>query len=93
MDAISSGRQGRLMRKKLRALHQAAQASISIKPDAKAVAMEVSLFVSRYCLVEQQVERFVKALIRLVDSTEEGKYLLSIPGINYISAAAWYLAP
>ena len=30
----------------------------------------------------------MKALVRLVDQTEEGKYLLSIPGINYLSAAA-----
>jgi transposase len=88
IDTIRSGRQGRLMRKKLRALHQASQTSIGIKPGAKAVAMEVSLLVSRYCLVEQQVDRFVKSLIQLVDRTEEGKYLLSIPGINYLSTAA-----
>jgi len=88
MDVIRSGRQGRLMRKKLRALHQAAQTSIGIKPGADAVAVEVTLLVSRYYLIEQQVDRLVKSLIRLVDKTEEGKYLLSIPGINYLSAAA-----
>jgi transposase len=75
------------MRKKLRALHQAAQTSIGIKPGADAVAVEVTLLVSRYYLIEQQVNRLVKSLIRLVDKTEEGKYLLSIPGINYLSAA------
>jgi len=52
------------------------------------VAVEVILLVSRYYLIEQQVDRLVKSLIRLVDKTEEGKYLLSIPGINYLSAAA-----
>ena len=88
IDTIRSGRQGRLMRKKLRALHQAAQSSIGIKPGADSVAMEVSLLLNRYYLVEQQVDRFVKALIWLVDRTEEGRYLLSIPGINYLSAAA-----
>jgi transposase len=88
MDVIRSRRQGRLMRKKLRALHQAAQTSIGIKPGADAVAVEVTLLVSRYYLIEQQVDRLVKSLIRLVDKTEEGKYLLSIPGINYLSAAA-----
>jgi transposase len=76
------------MRKKLRALHQAAQTSIGIKPGGGAVAVEVTLLVSRYYLIEQQVDRLVKSLIRLVDKTEEGKYLLSIPGINYLSAAA-----
>jgi len=88
MDVIRSRRQGRLMRKKLRALHQTAQTSIGIKPGADAVAVEVTLLVSRYYLIEQQVDRLVKSLIRLVDKTEEGKYLLSIPGINYLSAAA-----
>ena len=88
IDTIRSGRQGRLMRKKLRALHQASQTSIGIKPGADSVAMEVTLRVSRYYLIEQQVDRLVEALIRLVDRTEEGKYLLSIPGINYLSVAA-----
>jgi transposase len=88
VDTVRAERQGRLMRKKLRALHQAARTSIGIRPGADSVAMEVSLLVSRYYLIEQQVDRLVEALIRLVDRTEEGKYLLSIPGINYLSSAA-----
>jgi transposase len=88
LETIKSRHQGRLMRKKLRALHQAAHTSIGVKPGADAVAMEVTLLINRYHLVEWQVGRFVKALIGLVDRTEEGKYLLSIPGINYLSAAA-----
>jgi transposase len=88
MALIRSRREGRLMRKKLRALHQAAQTSIGIKPGADAVATEITLLVGRYYLIEQQVDRLVKSLIQLVDRTEEGKYLLSIPGINYLSAAA-----
>jgi transposase len=88
VEAIRSVRQGRLMRKKLRALHEAAQTSIGVRPGAEAVAMEVSLLVNRYHLIEQQVNRLVKSLIQLVDRTEEGKYLLSIPGINYLSSAA-----
>ncbi len=88
VDTVRAERQGRLMRKKLRALHQAAQTSIGIRPGADSVAVEVTLLVSRYYLIEQQVDRLVEALIRLVDRTEEGKYLLSIPGINYLSAAA-----
>jgi transposase len=88
IDIIRGGRQGRLMRKKLLALHQVAQTSIGIKAGADSVATEVSLLINRYYLVEQQVDMLVKALIRLVDSTEEGKYLLFIPGINYLSAAA-----
>ncbi len=50
------------MRKKLRALHQAAQTSIGIKPGADSVAVEVSFLVSRYHLVEQQVDRLVEVI-------------------------------
>jgi transposase len=88
LETIKGRHQGRLMRKKLRTLHHAAQTSIGVKPGAGAVAMEVTLLINRYHLVEWQVEKFVKALIGLVDRTEEGKYILSIPGINYLSAAA-----
>jgi len=88
VEAIRSRRQGRLMVKKLRALHQAAQFSIGVRPGADAVATEVSLLVGRYCLIDQQVKRLVKSLVCLVDRTEEGKYLLSIPGVNYLTAAA-----
>ena len=77
----------RLMRKKLCALHEAAQTSIGIGPGATSVALEVSMLVERLRLIEQQVDRVVESLRGLVDKTEEGKYLLSIPGINYLSAA------
>jgi len=50
--------------------------------------MEVSLLVDRYHLIEEQIDALVKSLVQLVDGTEEGKYLLSIPGINYLSTAA-----
>jgi transposase len=88
VEVIRTARQGPLMVKKLKALHQAARISIGVGPGAHAVAMEVSLLVDRYRLIEQQVDRLIKSLVQLVDSTEEGKYLLSIPGINYISTAA-----
>ena len=88
VDLIRIGRKGNLMKKKLRILHQVAQTSIGIKPGADSVAMEVSLLINRYCLIKNQVDRLVQSLIQLVDSTEEGKYLLSIPGINYLSVAA-----
>ncbi len=88
LDSIKSRHRGRLMRNRLRALYQIARTSVGIKPGAGSVAMEVSLLVNRYSLVEGQAGTLVKALVRLVDQTEEGKYLLSIPGINYLSAAA-----
>ena len=88
MDLIRSRQQRRLMRKKLCALHQVARTSIGVKPGADAVATEVTLLVGRYNLIEQQVDGLVRSLIKLVEKTEEGKYLLSIPGISYLSAAA-----
>jgi transposase len=88
IQAIRNGRQGRLMVSKLKVLHQAAHISIGVRPGADAVAVEVSLLVDRYRLIEAQVNSLVKSLIQLVNQTEEGKYLLSIPGINYLSAAA-----
>ncbi len=86
--AIRTRRQGRLMVKKLKALCEAARNSIGIKSGAEAVAMEVSFLVERYRLIEHQVNRLVKSLVQLVDRTEEGQYILSIPGINYLSTAA-----
>ncbi len=85
---IRTERQGRLMVKKLKALHETARTSIGIKPGADGVAMEITQLVSRYNLIEQQVDRVVESLTLLVDRTKEGKYLLSIPGINYLSAAS-----
>ena len=43
IDVIRRGRQGRLMKQKLHALHQVAQTSIGIKPGARAVAEEITL--------------------------------------------------
>jgi transposase len=48
----------------------------------------MSLLAGRYGLIEEQIDKLVKSLIGLVGRTEEGKYLLSIPGISYLSAAA-----
>ena len=88
VEAIRAERHGRVMVKKLKALREAAQISIGVKPGADAVAMEVSLLADRCSLLDQQTGVLVKSLVRLVDRTKEGKYLLSIPGINYLSTAA-----
>lgn len=80
--------QGRLMLKKLRALHRVARTSIGVKPGAGSVATEVSLLAGRYSLIEEQIGKLMESLIMLVGRTEEGNYLLSIPGLNYLSVAA-----
>jgi transposase len=88
IETIKIGHQGRLMKKKLCALYQEAKSSIGIKSGSNSVAIEISLLASRYSLVKHQTDLLVKALIKLLDSTEEVKYLLSIQGINYLSVAA-----
>ena len=50
---IIVGHQGRLMRRKLRALHHIAQTSIGIKVDARSVLCEVQLLVERFQLIAQ----------------------------------------
>ena len=84
---IKARHQGRLMRKKLRALHYVARHSIGIEAGAQSVTSELSFLVEKFQLIKLQICRIDRTLVRLVDEAEEGKYLLSIRGLNYISVA------
>jgi len=84
---IRAGHQGRLMRRKLRALHHIARTSIGIEASAWPVSMEISFLVEKFSLIKQHIRTIEGTLVRLVDKTEEGKYLLSIRGLNYIAVA------
>jgi len=77
----------RLMRKKLRQLHQSARESIGIAAGARSVASEISFLIEKYELIKGHIRTAEQTLAELVDETEEGKYLLSITGLNYIAAA------
>jgi transposase len=77
----------RLMRRKLVALHQVAISSIGIAAGARSVASEITFLVEKLELIKGQICSIERTLVSLVDETEEGKYLLSITGLNYISAA------
>jgi transposase len=86
--AIEAHYQGRrLMRRKLGALHQVAKASIGIAAGARSVASEISFLVEKLELIKGHIGTIERTLVRLVDETEEGKYLLSIRGLNYIAVA------
>jgi len=85
--AIRAGHQGRLMRRKLRALHHIARTSIGIEASAWSVSMEISFLVEKFSLIKQHIRIIERTMVRLVDETEEGKYLLSIRGLNYIAVA------
>jgi len=84
---IKARHQGRLMRNKLRALHCAARTSIGIEASAWSVSLEISFLVEKFNLIKRHIRIIEGALVRLVDETEEGKYLLSIRGLNYIAVA------
>jgi len=84
---IEAQHQGRLMRKKLRALHYSARTSIGIEAGARSVSSEISFLVEKFELIRRHTRIIERTLVRLVDETEEGKYLLSIRGLNYIAVA------
>jgi transposase len=84
---IEAKHQGRLMRRKLRALHCSARTSIGIDAGAWSVASEILFLVEKLELIKRHIAIIQRTLISLVDETEEGKYLLSIRGLNYIAVA------
>jgi transposase len=85
IEAQHKGR--RLMRKKLRGLHYLARTSIGIDAGACSLSSEIAFLVDKLELIRQQICIMEGTLIRLVDETEEGKFLLSIRGLNYIAVA------
>jgi len=87
IDAIKAAGQGRVMKGKLKALHHAAKASIGIEAGARSVSSEIAFLIEKFRLLAQQRRHMNEIIERLVHETREGKYLLSIPGLNYISAA------
>lgn len=87
VTTVKAGHQGRLMRRKLRALHHTARTSIGIEASARSVSTEISFLVEKLNLIKRHIHTVEKTLVRFVDETEEGKYLLSIRGLNYIAVA------
>ncbi|OGO23632.1 MAG: hypothetical protein A2144_01365 [Chloroflexi bacterium RBG_16_50_9] len=85
IEAHYQGR--RLMRRKLGALHEMAKASIGIAAGARSVASEIAFLVEKLALIKGHIGTIERTLVKLVDETEEGKYLLSITGLNYIAVA------
>ena len=54
---------------------------------ARSVASEISFLVENLELIRRHIATIEMTLVKLVDETEEGKYLLSIRGLNYIGVA------
>jgi transposase len=85
IEAQHKGR--RLMRKKLRVLHYSARTSIGIDAGACSLSSEIAFLVEKLELIRGHICSIERTMVRLVDETEEGKYLLSIRGLNYIAVA------
>lgn len=77
----------RLMRKKLSTLYYSAQTSIGIDAGSRSLSYEIAFLIDKFKLIKRQIRVLEGTLIKLVDETEEGKYLLSIRGLNYIAVA------
>jgi transposase len=75
------------MRRKLKALYGVAKESIGIAAGARSLSMEVAFLCEKTVLIRRQIAAIDETLARLVDQTEEGKYLLSIRGLNYVAVA------
>jgi transposase len=84
---IKATNRPQLRRNKLAAIHKVAKASIGIKAGARSLAFEITFLIDRIELIKRQVAIIEHKLMRLVDKTEEGEYLLSIRGLNYTAVA------
>ncbi|HAS04293.1 MAG TPA: IS110 family transposase [Dehalococcoidia bacterium] len=87
VTVIEAEHKGRLMRRKLRELHCSAKTSIGIDAGARSVSSEISFLVEKLELIRRHIGIIEGTLVRLLDETEEGKYLLSIRGLHYIAVA------
>jgi len=76
-----------LKKSKVCALYLAAQKTIGIVAGARSVALEIAFLVDKIRLIKRQIQSLEDTFVELVDKSEEGKYLLSIRGLNYISVA------
>jgi transposase len=87
INAVRANHRGLLKKRKLGSLYHVAGTSVGIVAGAKSVSMEIGFLVEKLRLIKRQIQSLEEILIQLVDQTEEGQYLLSITGLNYISVA------
>jgi len=85
--SIKATGRAQLRKDKLRAIHKAAKTSIGIVAGSWSIATEISLLVEKLELIKRQIRVIEHSLVKLVDETKEGKYLLSIRGLNYLTVA------
>jgi len=83
--AASRGR--RLWRFKLLAVHERAQKTVVPASDLGPLAREVQRLVARVDLLCEQMEALSSEIQGLLAEVEEAGYLLTIPGLSWVSAA------
>jgi transposase len=84
---IRANHPGLLKKKQLGTLHKLAGTSVGVVAGANSVSLEIHFLIEKLRLIKQQIQALEETLTGLVDQTEEGQYLLSIRGLNYISVA------
>jgi len=85
---IRAGFTGRVLQTgKLQSLQAQAVNSIGIKEGAIAISQEITLIVKRIQLLSTQIEAVILSLKELVKSLPESCYMLSIPGLGYLTVA------
>jgi transposase len=85
---VRSGFGGKILQvSKIRALQSVSANSIGIDDGSASVSQEVSLIVERIKLLTTQIETITKSLIEWVNSVPESRYMLSIPGLGYLTIA------
>lgn len=88
IEVVRTGFSGRSLQvRKLRALHAQASNSIGIREGAEAVSAEIMFLTERLKLNSEQVEKVIKKLVTLVNTVPESRYLLSMPGLGYLTIA------
>ena len=69
LNLIKVAHEGRLMRRKLIALHKAALVSIGVKAGAHSVSIELSFLMGKFLLIKGHIRSLDQTLTRLVDET------------------------
>jgi transposase len=88
IDLIKPGFTGKILQTaKLRALQVQATNSIGVREGAFAVSQEITLLVQRIQMLSNQIETVILSLKELLHSLPESRYMLSIPGLSYLTVA------
>jgi hypothetical protein len=86
-DVAKAACQGRVMKRKLQDLHRVARGSIGIEAGAESISSEICFLIENIHMFDHRLLLVKETLVKLVNQTYEGKYLLSIIGLNYVSVA------